>query len=376
MSSYYTPSRGVVNRYWKRPKPKVYDCNVRDAERFYQQNYKDYLEAKEYSAQRAAEDRSRISDDSATRYGFRRTNSVTESASRDIPSYDSTSRSSYLNANSSRQYGDDSLSSSFRSTSISGNRNTTPDSEMTSIEDRLQRLQKLRAELGLPSSETSTGTSKVKFSVPSPTGSTLNLSKRNLRPSPDPRERRGKTVDVSSSSSYSAARGGSRTKAVNFASDTYGDSNSSSGNERSSKFSTKYSYDDTSDTKPKQNGINSERSSRYSSKYSYDDTSDSKPKQNGYASSNAKDESDNYSYKGSLKSSKKYDADDDSYSYKPRKSKDAGDSDTFKSRRKVTTVEDNDIGDYDDDAFLDSIKKKFPTSEEIMERINKMNSDM
>ncbi|XP_063843477.1 uncharacterized protein LOC135090555 [Scylla paramamosain] len=52
----YTPTR--VNRYWKRPKPRVYECNVRDAERFYQDSYKQYLSEKEEAARRAGRARS------------------------------------------------------------------------------------------------------------------------------------------------------------------------------------------------------------------------------------------------------------------------------------------------------------------------------
>lgn len=52
----YRPTK--VNRYWKRPKLRVYDCNVRDAERFYQDSYKRYLSDKEDAARRAARSRS------------------------------------------------------------------------------------------------------------------------------------------------------------------------------------------------------------------------------------------------------------------------------------------------------------------------------
>ena len=52
----YAPTR--VNRYWKRPKPRVYECNVRDAERFYQDSYKQYLSEKEEAARRAGRARS------------------------------------------------------------------------------------------------------------------------------------------------------------------------------------------------------------------------------------------------------------------------------------------------------------------------------
>lgn len=52
MEHQYTKQR--INRYWKRPKPKVYECNVRDAERFYNESYKTYLAEKEEGAARAA----------------------------------------------------------------------------------------------------------------------------------------------------------------------------------------------------------------------------------------------------------------------------------------------------------------------------------
>lgn len=52
----YRPAK--VNRYWKRPKLRVYDCNVRDAERFYQDSYKRYLSDKEDAARRSARARS------------------------------------------------------------------------------------------------------------------------------------------------------------------------------------------------------------------------------------------------------------------------------------------------------------------------------
>lgn len=52
----YRPAK--VPRYWKRPKLRVYDCNVRDAERFYQESYKRYLSDKEDAARRSARARS------------------------------------------------------------------------------------------------------------------------------------------------------------------------------------------------------------------------------------------------------------------------------------------------------------------------------
>ncbi|KAL7648193.1 UNVERIFIED_CONTAM: hypothetical protein RMT77_000096 [Armadillidium vulgare] len=389
MTSYYTPRKGLVNRYWKRPKPRVYECNIRDAERFYQQSYKEYLDAKEWANRKASDDRSYISDDS--RWTLRRTNSLTDSADYN------TDRNSYLNSNiGAKQYGEDSYTSSMRSTSMAGTRKQSPPSDVSSIEERLQKLQRLRSELGLPSSEISSQTStKVKFSLPSPTASTTNLSRNRTFTSPDPRERRGKTVDVSSSSSYSSTRGGGRAYATDLSSDSYGDSgaerssrfkskysyedssdlgSTQNGTERSSRFASKYKLEDSTDATPKQNGT--ERSSKYASKYSYEDSSDIRPKQNGIGSSySTKDESDKYSFKSSLKSDKKYNDDDSSYTYKSPKS-DIGGSKSYASSRKTPAVEDNDIEDYDADAFLSNIKKKFPTSEEILERIKKMDSDM
>lgn len=388
MSSYYTPRNVVIGRHWKRPKPRVYECNVRDAERFYQETYKDYLQSKDFAARRASEDRTRVVDDEpASRWSLRRTNSLVDSPGdsfvRDNLRNGSTSSSYFDSAATgpSRSRGEDSYSSSsLRSSSVVNQRRESPDGEIATIEQRLQRLRKLREDLGLPS-ETGGG---ISFS----STSNASSSRASARQSP-PLETSRRSRVAESTTSYSSTRGGSTSRDP----DTYGVS------ERGSKYTSKYSADDDSASSSRYsskygNGDDaSSRTSKYASKYkddedSYSRTSDVGSRTNGRSvtfssSTGAKDDSDSYSsYKSSAKSaSRKYDADDDSSYGSSGKSsyKSSAESKTYKSSGKglaSSSAADDDMGNYDDDELLSSIKKKFPTSDEILQRIKKLDDDL
>ncbi|XP_053641220.1 uncharacterized protein [Cherax quadricarinatus] len=148
MDNYRPPK---VNRYWKRPKPKVYECNIRDAERFYQESYKHYLSEKEEAAAKAARARS-IDTDKIEFYPHLRAGPIRRGSPSSRPpvppsppegfrSHHDTDRSSAEISFTSRLEGLPTYDSS---------------KDNFSIEERLERLKRLRAELGMPS-DTKTG---------------------------------------------------------------------------------------------------------------------------------------------------------------------------------------------------------------------------
>lgn len=341
MSNYQT--KGIINRYWKRPKARVYECNIRDAERFYNQSYKDYLDAKESAGRRDAA--SHITDDSIGKWRVHRSNSLFDSLT--DSAYETPSRSSFLNSNS-RQYGDESYSgtSTLRASSVTNSSSRASDNDSGCFEDRLQRIQKLRSELGLPTEiGGGSGTTKVTFDLPSETTSSSTFTARRIS-SPDPRGIKGKNYEISNDSSFTSSRISGRSRASDMT-DSFGDA-LSTGSERNTKLSSKYS----------------------SNEDSYN-MAESKYKPNGGLSYSLKDNSDKYSGKSSLKSSRKFELEDDSFSGKPSES-----TSSFRSTRKVTTSTVDDAEECDADAFLSNIKKKFPTSDQILERIKKMDSEI
>ncbi|XP_069173820.1 uncharacterized protein [Procambarus clarkii] len=155
METYRAPK---VNRYWKRPKPKVYDCNVRDAERFYQENYKRYLSEKEEAAAKAARSRS-IDSDKIEFYPHLRAGPIR----RDPSSRSSSTRSDFPPIPPSQPEGFKSRLDSDRSSAetsftsrVEGLPSYDSAHDSSSLEERLERLKRLREELGLPA-DTKTG---------------------------------------------------------------------------------------------------------------------------------------------------------------------------------------------------------------------------
>ncbi|KAK4287164.1 hypothetical protein Pmani_039759 [Petrolisthes manimaculis] len=149
---HYTKPR--VNRYWKRPKPKVYDCNVRDAERFYQESYKTYLTEKEEGAARAARARSYEPTFQPDFYPHlvagsirRDTNARTNLDLPPLPPSLSEGTRARLEAELCPRPTDNETSFTAR---ISGLPTHDSLKDASSLDERLDRLKKLREGLGLP----------------------------------------------------------------------------------------------------------------------------------------------------------------------------------------------------------------------------------
>ena len=318
MSNYCGPRKVVIGRHWKRPKPRIYECNVRDAERFYQECYKDYLQNKEYAARRAAEE-------SEPRYGMHRSNSMLHQRA------DSESREGLDTA--LRFFSDDSLkpNSSYRASSVSHqNGRGSPESDLSSVEQKLQRIRKLREDLGLPT-ETSNDVAYKSSS-----------NRVNIRQT-SPMEMRSNEASYSISSTGNQLRGG--------------DSDDS--------FRTKYSSRNSGSSLDK---YGSER--------------------NNYASSSTEEfsrpngKSVSFSSKEDFGSSKRYNKfnDDSAYGASEGTSYKSSKSSSFKGGRKAaaaaSSMNDDSLETYDDDEFISNLKKKFVSSNEILERIKKMDDDI
>ncbi|XP_071520984.1 uncharacterized protein [Panulirus ornatus] len=141
-----------VNRYWKRPKPRVYECNVRDAERFYQDCYKRYLSDKEDAAARAARARSTEAEHSEFFPHLRAGPLRREASARPAvePAELPPLPTPLAQAVKSR------LSSDAVSTEVSftgraeGLPSYDPSKDDTTHEERILRIKRLKEELGLP----------------------------------------------------------------------------------------------------------------------------------------------------------------------------------------------------------------------------------
>lgn len=326
---------------WKRPKPKIYDCNSRDLEKFYQNNYDEYLSAKSDIRSRELERERRGDAELLTRrFEQRRASSLVygeDDAPRNhrfVParqtSNDGSTEHSYLRTRLENSI-DDGAARDAR-TSSSSTRNVTfsntlnaPDSnsEMASIETRLERLRKLREDLGLPSdvnsNQSSTSTSSVRSSTlvnsTDSTGASASSSRRQLSP-PETRgressrwTRQGSAVRSDSRSRASPAREGA-------------ESSYSSRTEKSTSSSMR-------------NGLDDQGSSSYTSRSSRRGGGDT----NGYSSS--------YESSSGTKT---------------------------RARVEKPTLEGLDL-DYDDEKMLTDVRKKFPSSKEILEKIRNMDID-
>lgn len=149
MDSYHTPK---MNRYWKRPKLRVYDCNVRDAERFYQDSYKHYLSEKEDATRRAARARSMEASRATTEFyphllagSFKREAREDINRQINLPPLPP----ALAEAAKSRWEADHKVPE----TSFSAKQENLADfdpRDSASIEERYQKLRRLREELNLP----------------------------------------------------------------------------------------------------------------------------------------------------------------------------------------------------------------------------------
>lgn len=371
----------TVGRHWNRPKPKIYECNYRDQERAYQDSYKDYSSTKQYLKENAsdwAEKDAAIRNelDNIQKYGVRRGGSVTprrycstpvespitlRRANSTLAAQEANAEGSYLKsrleASKERSYlqeraeraakaseEESSYSSiSTRATSLPKKVATTyevsQDEEMANIERRLQKLRKLREELGLPSEVGSNSTS-----------------------SESTRSARGKEVRTSS------ARSSSITRNVESALDDLSTSKKST---RSSAISSS-----TSNSTQMTNG----RSSL--SREINEDIKPSRKSARAAAAAAASSSSSSSSKMTNGRSSLSREDIDSKYSSaepSPRLSKRR--SDEFQSKKtsvkssstKVSSTKIiDDVENYDDDMLLPDIRKKLPTSQEILDKIKDM----
>lgn len=317
---------------WKRPKPKIYDCNTRDLEKFYQTNYDEYLTAKSEIRSREVEREHRGDAELLTRrFEQRRASSLAYGEDdaprthRFVPAARQTSNNgstehSYLRTRLENSMEDRpsrdvrSSASSTRSVTYTAGTLNAPDSnsEMASIETRLERLRKLREELGLPT-ESTTSTSSVSSSTLYNSDS-LGASSSSSRRQVSPPETRGRESSRWTRQG-SAARSDSRSRA------------SPARGAESSSYSSR-----TEQSSSLRNGLDDQGSSSYTSRTSRKSGADT----NGYSSS--------------------YDT-----------------TSSSKGRLRVEkpSLEGLDL-DYDDDKLLNDVRKKFPSSKEILDKIRNM----
>ncbi|KAG0710070.1 hypothetical protein GWK47_023556 [Chionoecetes opilio] len=142
-----------MNRYWRRPKLRVYDCNVRDAERFYQDSYKQYLSEKEDAARRSTRARSSDTNRTTTEFyphllagsGFKQAAREDVMRQANLPPLPP----ALAEATKSRWDSDHKVPETNFTARAEGLADFDP-RDKASIEERYQKLRRLREELNLP----------------------------------------------------------------------------------------------------------------------------------------------------------------------------------------------------------------------------------
>jgi len=347
---------------WKRPKPKIYDCNERDAMRFYETSYNEYKRNKEDAAERKRVESNR---DILSEHPLSwRAHSMTRERPRpsreedDMPKRDPFKKeSSYSGLESSNSSGHTRLNSQ----------------SATEVEDtfqaRLDKLKKLREELGLPqqngTAETSSSLSKSSAKESSESGFKSSFSSESKYGST-----KKSALAVEDDDEVPSYRSRSRAKAT------------PSKDEESSRESrwTKYSsYKEKREEDPEPDVASPDeytykaksRSGGWRSKLA-DDLSkcelyDNIDKEKSTTFSLPKND---YSSKFSAKSELNGDSGFSSSSGSKSFSSTSASSSSYKS--KAMDMSD----DFDmDDSVIANLSKKLPSSAEILERISKMNLD-
>jgi len=332
---------------WKRPKPRIYDCNRRDLENLYKPSYEEYKTTK---ADREA--RTRDWDERgglegiSRRFEQRRANSLAgpDEDSSYSRSQHTTTESSYRQTqNAAGGGGDHDSGRSFVRSTTSNSRQVNFDDSSAddNYEARMEKIKQLRRDMGLPAEA---GASVASSSTVESRYSARNETNDRSSPSEARTSRFLKTE--SSSRSTNAGR----------RSPMHGD------HESKSSYSSKYESS-------RQNGVDDlGKKSSYSSKYE-------SSTQNGIEDSS----------RGRFSS--RSGADDDSsmkYSFKSSRSKasDGDDLEAFESSinsrlkdRKRVEKPTLDGIEIDDDFLLKDISKKIPSSSDILERIKNMDID-
>lgn len=357
--SYGTPK---VNRYWKRPKPRVYDCNVRDAERFYQDSYKQYLAEKEDAARRAG--RSKSIDFDPEYYNHLRADRIPPSTRKE------TTRSNVdrtdlpplppqlADAVKSRLADVTTTETSFTART-EGLPSFDASTENLSLDQRLERLRKLREELGLP------GDTKP--------GASTSERLAAIR---------------SESASRSTTVGESDTPSYKFDLGSRGRAGSASRAEDASSSSSLYNY--KSERSSRMNGtgggaggglsddykFKSERTSSFKSERNADDYKlpsksldfelPSKTERKQLNLSPALERKKDYSLSSAAEKTES-----SRYSSLSSGGGAASSSTSRSSARKAATTTDVEVEDID----VSDMMKKMPTSQQILEKISKMDLD-
>jgi len=337
MSEYRRPN---PRSNWRRPKPKIYDCNKRDLENLYQSSYGEYLSNKaDIEARRLDREQRGDAEALARRFEQRRAASLSYGddeqprrffGNRDLPNGASNhTESSFRTNTSSNDDGGRSFvrSSTSSSRQVSFNTSLNDADEETTGESRLARLRRLRQELGLPAEA-----GAADSSLTSKHSSTFETSRSSRRRSPS-ESRSGET------SRYRSERT-TRTENVTRASP------SRNGYERKT-----YSSHTEGST---QNGLDDSAKS-----YSY--------RSKAAGSSELDDSSKTYSYRSKAAENSEL---DDMASFE------ASVASRRKARKAVEKPSLDGIDlEYDDEALLADMRKKLPSSSEILERIKNMDMD-
>lgn len=315
-----------INRYWNRPKPRVYECNLRDAERMYQDNYKVYLAEKDYRL-RGPRD---WSEDKLDRFAhlragpLRREQSAQPFSSRHETS--STVEGILTRASLARDTPEELPATlKIESKPVPA---YDPQKENQSLEERLARLKKLREDLGLPQD--------------------AEASRNTLRDSVS------RSFANDTDSSYKSERT-SRYRSAAASGATSDESSYSFKSERSAKV----------------NGIGA--SSSAIDDYKRTPTFERKrveldvtPKMERKTFSARKDLDDDFSASKTEKKTERF---------SKLSATTASSSSPVRSRKVITATEKLDLDDEVDDAALAKMMKKLPSSQEILERISKMDLD-
>lgn len=356
MSQYRKPN---PKSNWRRPKPKIYDCNKRDLENLYQSSYGEYLSNKaDIEARRLDREQRGDAEALARRFEQRRAASLSFGddeprrffGNRDLPNGNSNHTESSFRSNvSSNDDGGRSFvrSSTSSSRQVSFNTSLNDADEETTGESRLARLRRLRQELGLPAeagAADSSQTSKHSSTFESSRSTRTRRSPSESRSGETSRYRRETTTRSENVTRGSPSRNGYERKT--YSSHTEG--------------STQNGLDDSSKS------------------YSF--------KSRTAGNSDLDDSSKSYSFRSKAAGNSELDDSSKSYSFR---SKAAGNSElddmasfeaSMASRSKTRKAVEKPSLDgldleYDDEALLADMRKKLPSSSEILERIKNMDMD-
>jgi len=340
MSQYRKPN---PKSNWRRPKPKIYDCNKRDLENLYQSSYGEYLSTKaDIQARKLDREQRGGAEGLARRFEQRRAASLScggdDEPRRFFPPRDASNgpsshtESSHRSNITSHDDGGHSFVRSSTSSSRQVSFNTSlndGDEESSGIESRLARLRRLRQELGLPAeagASDSNGSSKLTSSYESTRSTRTRRSPSETRSGETSRYRKETTTRNENLTRGSPSRNGYERK-------TY-----SSHTEGSSA----------------QNGFDDSSKS-----YSY--------RSKAAGGSDLDDSSKSYSYRSKAKGGSEL---DDMASYE------ASITSRSKPRKAVEKPSLDGIDlEYDDEALLADMRRKLPSSSEILERIKNMDME-